>query len=144
MHNKFNSQLYTDLDISINDFMNNKLYKVHQMLYLTALEKCISEKNLSKETNNFVEDIVSKNYYDPSYVIVISRTYPFSKERISLSEWWPKYKFDLKAVDMPYEYDINYKDYINGTYKMTSKFFDGLRSVKFNTLNSHFEGRTNK
>lgn len=138
--NTFDSQIYTDLDISIKDFMMNKLYNVHRMLYNEALKRLIENENISEDANTFIEVITSKNFYDPSSVIVVSRTYPFKKTNKDLTSYWPSYQFLKEAYKMPYEYTVEYKDYVNGKYKMHSKFFDENRNSKFNTLNSHFEG----
>lgn len=129
----FVSQIYTNLDVSVPDFMSEKYYRVHNMLYFDALKKCMDDLGFSDETHSFDEVISSKNYYDPSHVIVTERDYPFMSKTIDLTKYWSDYKFNETEV-IELNYNVDSKNYINGTYKMSSKFFDRNKYEAFNSI----------
>lgn len=140
---RIKTQIYNSCDVSVNDFISDKQWKVHFKLFQDALSKCIKEMGIDRKGYSFYEIESSNNYYEPVQVLIVSRTYPFSRQRVDLSKWWQDYKFleDKKPFDAVTNdefdisnYDVTYKDFIHGEYKMESKFYEDDITRSFNSI----------
>ena len=85
-------------NVGVYDVLNSKEEKIHKELFNNALSKFKLSHNYSDKeySYSFTEYRVSKNYLDPSKVVVISKIYPFKRKCFDLSEYWDTYKFNKK------------------------------------------------
>lgn len=83
-------------NVGVYDVLSSKEENIHKELFNNALSKFKLEHNYSDKEYSFVEYRVSKNYLDPSKVVVIGKIYPFERKCFDLVEYWDKYEFNKK------------------------------------------------
>lgn len=101
-------------NIGVDDVLNSKEENIHRELFNNALSKFKLENKYSDKEYIFTEYRTSKDYLQPSKVIVISKIFPYTKRSFDLTKYWDNYKFNknyeridneeenLEIVDMFY------------------------------------------
>lgn len=142
--NKYDSLIYESGPISVTDYVANKYDKVHAQLYNNALQKYLTEHQeymLYRSAYNFIE-IKQPEYWMPSYVNIISKHYPYEKNKVWLDSYWNKYQNKNKHYSYTYidedtikDAEVIYMNYVTGEATMKSKFTDVEFTVPFSKLN---------
>ena len=81
-------------NIGVDDVLNSKEENIHRELFNNALSKFKLENKYSDEDYIFTEYRTSKDYLQPSKVIVISKISPYTKHSFDLTKYWDNYKFN--------------------------------------------------
>lgn len=101
-------------NIGVDDVLNSKEENIHRELFNNALSKFKLENKYSDKEYIFTEYRTSKDYLQPSKVVVISKKSPYTKRSFDLTKYWDNYKFNknyeridneeenLEIVDMFY------------------------------------------
>ena len=152
--------------ITFNDVITDKRYILHNKLYNDALNKYfleqynkyVKENNLNNyDYNTYLHEFIHKkhwvetninkdNYFLPSSVICINKTFPFTKEKINLEKYWNNEYLNKQKPNMDehiinndnklYQYEVCYYDYVNGNVVLNNKLNDDELELKFNELNN--------
>lgn len=126
---------------NVANVLSKRNEKVHNEAYQKAKDNYLS-KNPSYKDYTWVE-IRSENWFDPSKAILIMPTYPFTKKKIDLKDYWPVMEDtnfrdnwkDMILVDtVPYDYEITYIDYISGKAKIENRINGDIQWVDFDKL----------
>lgn len=144
--------------LNFMDISHNKLNNVHKMLYIEALKEYFDKyKDTKYNTCNSFEDFLNKykivelqanEYYNPSKVIISSKSFPFTQEKIDLKEYWNKYQFienhkDISELLVDEETltdaQLIFVDYVRNRCKFRSKitnkeFWTSLDYINDNTI----------
>lgn len=149
---KYNKMLYDSKPVSFDEFVDNKYDKIHHQLYIDALSKFIKTLNDNncttiKEFKNKYNIIELKNdeYWKPSSIIYITKTYPYKKTQVDLTNFWNTYQehkndefTNIKFTDSKYNiaiFELIGIDYINGKCKIRNKENNSEFCIPFNRLN---------
>lgn len=149
---KYNQLLYNSRPVRFDEFMTNKYDKIHHQLFEDALLKfilslndpeCKSIKDF-KKLYNFIE-FKNDEYWQPSKMVYITKSYPYKKRNVDLTEFWNTYqetknesienvKFDSeqKHIDM---FELTDIDYIKGKVKLRDKMKNIEFWTTFNRIN---------
>ena len=144
----YNRMLYNSGPISFSDAVAEKPDKIHQQLYRDALQKYFVEHpeySLYRSAYHFIE-IKNNEYWQPSYVNIISKRPPHKRNKVWLDPYWCEYQ-NKKKNNYSYTYidedsikdaRIIYINYITGEVEMESK----LTGVKFKVPFSQIDENT--
>lgn len=91
---KYTNQILNN--VAVPDVLSSKEEKIHAKLFNDALSRFKSENNYSDEKYSFIEHRVSKDYLQPSKVVVISKSPPYISKTFELRKYWEDYKFKNK------------------------------------------------
>lgn len=141
----YNNLIYDNSPVKFNDYISNKYNIIHNELFNNALLKLIKDININNiETlyNNFkVIEIKNSEFYLPSTVILISKTFPHSKKEYDLSKYWNEYVFNKNNInDIKYNLEnfknleIIYIDYVKGFVIMESRQDNVIINVDFDMI----------
>lgn len=142
----YNKMMYNSGPVSFSDFIADKPDKIHNQLYRNALQKYLVEHPeyaLYKSAYHFVE-IKNTEYWQPSYVNIISKRPPHTRNKVWLDSYWCKYQ-DKNKENYSYTYidedtikdaRIIYINYVTGEVEMESKFTGVKFKVPFNKVNN--------
>lgn len=83
-------------NVSISNVLNSKEEKIHKELFNNALSRFKLAKGYSDDSYSFMEHRISKNYLQPSKVIVVSKLFPYTRTSEDLKDYWDNYKFTNK------------------------------------------------
>lgn len=142
---KYDKLVYGSGPVKFSDYVSNKMDIIHEELFAEALHewwlrhKDITDKNGNKKyeetfnkflSENKIIELKNKEYHLPSSVIISSKKFPYTQEKVSLNEYWNKYQFNENNKDISQlisdEDSINdativYINYVTGKCKFRSK-----------------------
>lgn len=118
---------------NFSTFVTGKHDIVHNELFENALKKYAESENVDydefKKSNKIIE-LKDENYSKPSSVIIISKSFPYTKKTVNLEKWWNEYQFDehnkdisdlFVDKDMLVDAKLVYINYVTGKCKFKSK-----------------------
>ncbi|MBO5005465.1 MAG: hypothetical protein J6D03_09595 [Clostridia bacterium] len=141
---RYDKMLYDSGPISFTDFIADKPDKVHNQLYRDALQKYLVEHpelNIYKSAYHFIE-IKNTEYWQPSYVNIISKRPPHRRNKVWLDSYWCKYQ-NKYGDNYTYTYIDNDSmidarvisiNYVAGEVEMQSKLTGVKFKIPFNKL----------
>ena len=153
---RYNKMLYDSKPVRFDEFITNKYDKIHHQLYEDALQKFIL--SLGDESCKTIRDFKKKyniiefkndEYWQPSSIVYITKTYPFKKHRVDLTEYWNFYqehkddvftniKFFEENQDVS-NFELINIDYIKGLVQLRDKLNFREFWVPFNKINKNIE-----
>lgn len=144
MIKNYNDLMYDSSPVKFNDYVTNKYNIIHKELYEEALKKLFIYLNIdiNNVNNNYkIIEIKNTEFFLPSSVILISKTFPFNKETYDLTNYWPEYIFNKYNInDINYniekynDLEIIYIDYIKGIVVMESRYNNVKLNVSFDLI----------
>lgn len=157
--NNYNNLLYNSRPVKFNEFINNQYNKIHNELYLDALNKFLSDEKILKSeqfviyngdldsimNNTKIIEIKNSEYWQPSSILVISKKYPFYQKKYDLSEYWNNFqdKSNIKISDIRMTKDdikdpeIVFLNYVSGKAKIESRLNNITFDVDFNYIDEN-------
>lgn len=143
MIQKYDKMMYASGPVTFTDYVNNNYDKIHAELYNNALQKYLyahPEYMLYRSAYNFIET-KQPEYWQPSYVSIISKHYPYTKHKVWLDEYWCKYKKETPNYTYTYIDEDTIKDaqivelnYVTGEANMKSRFTGVEFKIPFNKI----------
>lgn len=150
MNRQYDKMMYESGPISFYDYASNKQDKIHCQLYRNALQKYLVDHQnylLYRTAYNFIE-IKGEEYWMPSYVNIVMKHYPYTRNKVWLNDYWDDYQ---KKISNRSPYDIMIDDatmndaqivdinYATGEATLKSKYTGVEVKVPFDRLNSETE-----
>lgn len=164
---KYDKMIYNSSLVDVDSYVNEKLDKIHEQIFLNALNKKIFQiVNGSSEFSEYVrqlfngadisltnflkffkvKEIRDDEFFKPSKIIVKGKKFPFIQKTFDLSQEWNDFETTIvsksKNQKIPQsEYSkyakIIYVDYVNGK----SKLFDKMSGEEFWVDNDYLSGK---
>lgn len=123
--------------LTIDDVINNKQNKMHTELFNSAVRNYADVKNINLSSYTIIDLKDNNDYLKPSSALLLSKTKPFKKYNVDLTNYWNSNYSNTNVVQ---EYDdillneddrnyseYDYTDYIKGRIyfknKLTNKRF---------------------
>ena len=161
IHN-YNDLIYKSRPVKFDEYMNNKYNKIHNQLYLDALNKFLQDEDILsykqfnegegfkslediKENTKIIE-LKNLEFWQPSSILVISKKYPFTQVKYDLEKYWNKFQDksnkqinNIKLIqDEILDAEIIYLNYISGKATVESR----LNDIKFDVDFEYIDNKT--
>ena len=130
----YSDQLDKNSNNTVSEVITSEKDIIHNQFYNSALERFIQESGIDENSYHFKE-IRQKEYDQPSYVCMTSKTRPYRKTNIWLNSYWDQnwFKPELKSnlsyitefIEDPTEItslEIKSIDYVNGKAELYSRY----------------------
>lgn len=119
--NKQITDKFTDLTLSINDIVQDKLNKTYSKQYEYAIQNyltAINEDNSTFWDNHIIVNRTAKSFSSAPEITILEKSHPFKKVVVDLTQFWPEYQFNNTSIPIVYnadddfgEYELTYIDY---------------------------------
>lgn len=130
---------------SCQDYISDKCNCIHKQMYEYALAKFIRYRYHDIDSEHYdITEIKNKDWKSAPYVLVTTKTWPYSQKRYSLEEFWDPSFIQEKTSswksmnideDSMKDAEITSIDYVNAKVTMESRLTGNKFEVPFSRIN---------
>lgn len=155
LHN-YDNLIYSSRPVKFSEYINHKYDKIHNQLYLDALNKFLSDESILKykqfstfknlediKMNTKIVEIKNDEYWQPSHILVMSKKYPYYQHKYDLKKYWNTFQdksfqkiVDIKMLpDDIVDAEIIGLNYVTGKATLESRLNGITFEVDFDYIN---------